>query len=81
MIGQYNYPTTMIGQYNYPTTMIGQYNYPTTMIGDWLTSVNRVRKFERRNNVSVSVNGYEDGKKDQDGFVYPFKVSTEMTAK
>ena len=36
-----------------------------------------IPKFERRNNVSISVYGYQDGKDDQVGFMYPLKVSME----
>ena len=37
-----------------------------------------VMKVERRNNVSISVYGYEFGKKDLDGFVSSLKVSIEV---
>ena len=37
-----------------------------------------IPKFERQNNVSVSVYGYQDGKNDQKGFVYALKVSKEV---
>ena len=38
-----------------------------------------IPKFEKVNNVSISVCGYQDGKgEDQEGFVYPLKVSKEV---
>ena len=38
-----------------------------------------IPKFEKVNNVSISVYGYQDGKgEDQEGFVYPLKVSKEV---
>ncbi len=37
-----------------------------------------IPKFERRNNISISVYGFQDGKEDQEGFVYPLKVSKEV---
>ena len=38
-----------------------------------------IPKFERLNNVSISVYGYQEGKfEDQEGFVYPLKVSKEV---
>ena len=38
-----------------------------------------IPEFERCNNVSISVYGYQDGKDDQAGFVYLLKVSKEVT--
>ena len=38
-----------------------------------------IPKFERRNNISVSVYGYDDSKKDEEeGFVYPLQVTCEL---
>ena len=37
-----------------------------------------IPKFKRLNNVSISVYGYQEGKEDQEGFVYPVKVSKEV---
>ena len=37
-----------------------------------------IPKFEKVNNVSISVYGYQEGKEDQEGFVYPLKVSKEV---
>ena len=37
-----------------------------------------IPKFEKVNNVSISVYGYHEGKEDQEGFVYPLKVSKEV---
>ena len=37
-----------------------------------------IPKFEKANNVSISVYGYQEGKEDQKGFVYPLKVSKVM---
>ena len=37
-----------------------------------------ILKFKRLNNVSISVYGYQDGKEDQEGFVYPLKMSKEV---
>ena len=34
-----------------------------------------IQKFEKANNVSTSVYGYQEGKGGQEGFVYPLKVS------
>ena len=34
-----------------------------------------IPKFERKNNISISVYGYQDGK---DGYVYPLKISKEV---
>ena len=41
-----------------------------------------IPKFERLNNVSISVYGYQEGKVGfQEGFIYPFKVSKEVNAR
>ena len=37
-----------------------------------------IPKFERRNNLSVSVYGFQEGKEDREGFIYPLKVSKEV---
>ena len=37
-----------------------------------------IRNFEKANNISISVYGYQEGKEDQEGFVYPLKVSKEV---
>ena len=37
-----------------------------------------IPKFKRLNNVSISVCGYQEGNEDQEGFVYPLKVSKEV---
>ena len=37
-----------------------------------------IPKFERLYNVSMSVHGYQEGKEDQEGFVYPLKVAKEV---
>ena len=37
-----------------------------------------IPKFERLNNVLISVYGYQEGKEDQEGFVYPLKVPKEV---
>ena len=37
-----------------------------------------IPKFERLNNVLISVYGYQEGKEDQEGFVYHLKVSKEV---
>ena len=37
-----------------------------------------IPKFERLNNVSTSVFGYQERKEDRKGFVYPLKVSKEV---
>ena len=42
------------------------------------TPLKDIPKFERQNNVSISVYGYENGKENKDGFVYPLKVSKEV---
>ena len=39
-------------------------------------ALTNIPKFERRNNVSISVYGYQEGK---EGFVYPLKVSKEQS--
>ena len=39
--------------------------------------LNDIPKSEKLNNVSISVDGYEDGK-DGDSFIYPLKVSREV---
>lgn len=40
-----------------------------------------IPKFERHNDVSISVYGCQNGKDDQEGFVYPLKVSKEVNAR
>ena len=37
-----------------------------------------ITKFVKANNVSISVYGYQEGKEDQEGFIYPLKVTKEM---
>ena len=37
-----------------------------------------IPKFEKANNVSVSVYGYQEGTEDKEGFIYPLKVSKEV---
>ena len=37
-----------------------------------------IPKFEKMNNVSTSVYGYQEGKEDHEGFVYLLKVSKEL---
>ena len=38
-----------------------------------------IPKFERLNNISISVYGYQEGKaEDQEGFIYPLKVSKKV---
>ena len=37
-----------------------------------------IPKFEKANNVSISVYGYQEGKEGQEGFVYHLKVSKEV---
>ena len=37
-----------------------------------------IPKFERLNNVSISVYRYQEGKEDREGFVYPLKASKEV---
>ena len=40
-----------------------------------------IPKFERQNNVSISVYGYQEGAEDKEGFIYPLKVSKEPRLK
>ena len=40
-----------------------------------------IPKFERLNSVSIFVYRYEEGKEDQEGFVYPLMVSKEMNGR
>ena len=37
-----------------------------------------IPEFEKVNNVSISVYGYQEGKEDREGFVNPLKVSKEV---
>ena len=37
-----------------------------------------IPKFEKANTFSISVNGYQEGKEDQEGFIIPLKVTKEV---
>ena len=37
-----------------------------------------IPRFERQNNMSISLYGYQDGRDGQEGFVYPLKVSKDV---
>ena len=40
-----------------------------------------IPRLERQNDVSIPVYGYQEGKENQEVFVYPFKVSKEQREK
>ena len=41
-------------------------------------ALSEIPKFERRNDVSISVYGYQEKKDNQEGFIYPLKVSKDV---